>query len=84
VQHARDLSLICWDLERLTLFVLLVMLRVGGGLVRLEMCAATRAGCGVLCGVFLENQQKTKNTGCIPWKWVLRAFGLRVSPCNSN
>jgi hypothetical protein len=48
------------------------------------MCAATHAGCGVWCGVFLENQQKTKNTGYIPWKWVLRAFGLRVSPCNSN
>jgi hypothetical protein len=69
----------------LLLLLLLVTLRVEGGHVRLEMCAATRAGCGVLCGVFLENQQKTKkNTGCIPWKWVLRAFGLRVSPCNSN
>jgi hypothetical protein len=42
------------------LLLLLVMLRVGGGHVRLEMCAATRAGCGVLCGVLLENQQKTK------------------------
>jgi hypothetical protein len=42
----------------------------------------------VVC--FLEKQQKAgiflvqKNTGCIPWQWVLRAFGLRVSPCNSN
>jgi hypothetical protein len=42
----------------LMLLLLLVMLRVGGGHVRLEMCAATRAGCGVLCGVLLENQQK--------------------------
>jgi hypothetical protein len=44
--------------------------------------------CCVVC--FLEKQQKAgiflvqKNTGCIPWQWVLRAFGLRVSPCNSN
>jgi hypothetical protein len=68
----------------LLLLLLVVVLQVGGGHVRLEMCAATRAGCGVWCGVFLENQQKTKNTGCIPWKWVLRAFGLHVSPCNSN
>jgi hypothetical protein len=66
----------------LLLLLLLVVLRVGSGRVRLEMCAATRAGCGVWCGVFLENNKK--NTGCIPWKWVLRAFGLRVSPCNSN
>jgi hypothetical protein len=42
----------------LLLLLLVVVLRVGGGHVRLEMCAATRAGCGVWCGVFLENQQK--------------------------
>jgi hypothetical protein len=61
----------------LLLLLLLVVLQVGGGHVRLEMCAATHAGCGVWCGVFLENQQKTKNTGCISWKWVFA--GLRPS-----
>jgi hypothetical protein len=44
----------------LLLLLLVVVLQVGGGHVRLEMCAATRAGCGVWCGVFLENQPKYK------------------------
>jgi hypothetical protein len=44
----------------LLLLLLLVVLQVGGGHVRLEMRAATRAGCGVWCGVFLENHQKKK------------------------
>jgi hypothetical protein len=69
----------------LLLLLLLLLLRAEGGHVRLECwcCHLCMLWSAVWC-LFLKNNKKQNNTGCIPWKWVLRAFGLRVSPCNSN
>jgi hypothetical protein len=51
-----------------------------GGHVRLEdLCCHLCMLWSVVWCLFLKKQQKPKDNGCIAWKWVLRAFGLRVS-----